>query len=48
MTNGVDAYPLAWPEGWPRTPPEQIKDARFNFRRSFSSGGGSKFRYGGI
>lgn len=31
---GVDAYPLQWPAGWPRTPPHKIKDARYSFRRT--------------
>jgi hypothetical protein len=28
------AHPLAWPEGWPRTPPAEIADGRRQFRRS--------------
>lgn len=30
---GVDAYPLKWPAGWPRTEPGKIRDARYSFRR---------------
>jgi len=26
----IDAYPLCWPEGWPRTPQHKITGSRFN------------------
>lgn len=29
MTPTTDAYPLAWPAGWPRTPPNRRRDAPF-------------------
>ncbi len=30
MSNtGIEAYPLAWPEGWPRTPAGQRKSSRY-------------------
>lgn len=28
----INAYPLSWPEGWPRTPAPQRKVARFSRR----------------
>lgn len=27
------AYPLAWPDGWPRTPEAQREDGKYKFRR---------------
>lgn len=27
----AEAYPLAWPDGWPRTPPAQMRDGRQTF-----------------
>lgn len=27
------AYPLHWPDGWPRTPPEAREDGRYRFRK---------------
>lgn len=27
------AYPLAWPDGWPRTPPHQQIDGRYQFKK---------------
>jgi hypothetical protein len=27
------AYPLAWPEGWPRTPPAKQVDGRYHFKK---------------
>jgi hypothetical protein len=30
---GAEAYPLQWPDGWPRTPDYQVKDGKYNFRR---------------
>ena len=35
----ADAYPLAWPEGWPRTPDHQRQDGGARFRRGDWSGG---------
>lgn len=32
------AYPLAWPEGWPRTPPEKRQDSKYRFGRNMGSG----------
>lgn len=29
----TDAFPLSWPDGWPRTPAADLKDGRYNFRR---------------
>jgi hypothetical protein len=29
----TEAYPLAWPEGWPRTPPAQQVDGRYQFKK---------------
>lgn len=29
----ADAYPLAWPEGWPRTPFHELRDGRSHFGR---------------
>lgn len=35
----TDAYPLAWPEGWPRTPADQQVDGRYQFKTvDFASG----------
>lgn len=31
---GVDAYPLAWPDGWPRTAPGNREEGKYRFRRS--------------
>lgn len=28
------AYPLAWPDGWPRTPPQKRQDSKYRFRRT--------------
>jgi hypothetical protein len=36
------AYPLAWPEGWPRTPPSQRKDGDSSFKRQRDTGRGYK------
>lgn len=36
--NGAEAYPLAWPDGWPRTSPS----AQIDGRGRFSRGGGNK------
>jgi hypothetical protein len=33
-----EAYPLAWPEGWPRTPDAEKKDGRFVFKRQVDNG----------
>ena len=30
----TEAYPLAWPPGWPRTPPHKLDDSRYRFARS--------------
>lgn len=35
----TQAYPLSWPEGWPRTPTYQRRAAQFNTSRN---GGGKK------
>lgn len=32
------AYPLAWPEGWPRTPPEKRQDSKYRFGRNQHAG----------
>ncbi len=32
------AYPLAWPDGWPRTPPAQQTDGRYQFKRPSADG----------
>ncbi|HKI74985.1 MAG TPA: hypothetical protein VJ998_10090 [Pseudomonadales bacterium] len=29
MKREIEAYPLQWPEGWPRTPSDQIDSSRF-------------------
>lgn len=29
MEGGAQRYPLAWPHGWPRTPPERRREGRF-------------------
>lgn len=29
----TEAYPLAWPEGWPRTPPAKQVDGRYQFKK---------------
>lgn len=29
----MEAYPLAWPDGWPRTLPAHRKDGRYHFKR---------------
>lgn len=34
----ADAYPLAWPDGWPRTPGQQRADGRFQFKRVAGDG----------
>lgn len=33
-----NAYPLAWPEGWPRTPAHQKQDSRYRFARPGANG----------
>lgn len=33
----ADAYPLAWPDGWPRTAPGALKDGRSTFAKRGSS-----------
>lgn len=33
-----NAYPLAWPHGWPRTPASQQTDARYQFTRPSEAG----------
>ncbi len=33
----VDAFPLAWPAGWPRTPDVERVDGRYHFRRNVAS-----------
>ena len=30
MAEGVTAFPLAWPQGWPRTPANRKKEGRFS------------------
>ena len=30
----VSAYPLAWPEGWPRTPSSRQQDSKYRFKRT--------------
>ena len=32
MTNSITAYPLCWPEGWPRTPHHRLSHAKFGVR----------------
>lgn len=32
------AYPLAWPEGWPRTPASQQVDGRYHFKKTGQDG----------
>lgn len=34
----TQAYPLAWPDGWKRTPPRAVEEGKYRFRRSFKSG----------
>jgi hypothetical protein len=34
----TEAYPLAWPEGWPRTPPAEQRDGRAAFKRQLDNG----------
>lgn len=34
----TEAYPLAWPAGWPRTPTGRQDDARYRFKRPNSTG----------
>lgn len=34
----ADAYPLAWPDGWPRTAPEDRIDGRYRFKRPTENG----------
>lgn len=29
----TEAYPLAWPEGWPRTPAGHLTDGRYHFKK---------------
>lgn len=38
--SGPDAYPLAWPEGWPRTPASEQKTGDRSFKRQQDSGRG--------
>ncbi|MBP6876590.1 MAG: DnaJ domain-containing protein [Phenylobacterium sp.] len=33
-----DAFPLAWPDGWPRTSPTDQVDGRFRFKRPTDNG----------
>ena len=33
----ADAFPLAWPAGWPRTPDAERVDGRYHFRRNVAS-----------
>lgn len=40
--NAPTAYPLAWPDGWPRTPMHQREDGRHRFTRPKSDGYGRK------
>jgi len=35
----TDAYPLVWPEGWPRTPDHQRQDGGARFRKGDWNGG---------
>jgi hypothetical protein len=30
----VSAYPLAWPDGWPRTPAHRRQDSKYRFKRT--------------
>lgn len=39
----TEAYPLAWPEGWPRTPADKRIDGRFQFKKV--SGDGARRPY---
>lgn len=34
----TDAFPLAWPDGWPRTPKDQQKDGDTAFKRQVDNG----------
>lgn len=34
----TEAYPLAWPPGWPRTAPEKVRDGRDQFKRPSERG----------
>lgn len=34
----TDAYPLAWPDGWPRTSPQGQTDGRYRFGRNTTDG----------
>lgn len=34
----TDAFPLAWPDGWPRTRPSDQKDGRYQFKRPSDRG----------
>jgi hypothetical protein len=36
----TEAFPLAWPEGWPRTPEGEKKDGRYSFKRQQDTGRG--------
>lgn len=36
----ADAFPLAWPDGWPRTPAADQKDGRTAFKRQQDTGRG--------
>lgn len=29
----TQAYPLAWPDGWPRTPERELQNSRYRFKR---------------
>lgn len=39
----AEAYPLAWPEGWPRTPAGQRKDTKYNFKKKRWNSSSSPF-----
>lgn len=41
---GVTAYPLTWPAGWPRTPAHQRREAAFRTGRTKYLDGGGSYR----
>lgn len=40
------AYPLQWPDGWPRTPTGEITDGKFRFRRNGHYSGNPFWTFG--
>lgn len=45
MSEGGTAYPLCWPEGWPRTPIDKIGPSRFARAIRYASGSGYNGRF---